>query len=246
MKILRFKENNAYQPIKSFGYKEELCPSVWDGFKLRPNIRKQLNKIAKDFVKSTDIPMEIVDIHLVGSLVNYNWDMKYSDYDLHIIVDFKKVDENMELLRITFDSLKTLWNKKHDIEVSGFEVEVYLQDVDDEINSNGIFSLKTNEWLKKPEKLEYEVNTKEIKDKSKSIINDIDDLEKDKDGSDYKKLYSRATKILKKIKKFRKMSLNKPNGEYSTGNLIFKLLRRNGYTSKVMDLKTYFYDKQFE
>jgi hypothetical protein len=34
--------------------------------------------------------------------------------------------------------------------------------------------------------------------------------------------------------------------EYSVGNLLFKLLRRNVYVSKIMELKKYAYDKQFE
>ena len=36
------------------------------------------------------------------------------------------------------------------------------------------------------------------------------------------------------------------SGELSIGNLVFKLLRRNGYIEKIMDLKRKSYDKQFK
>ena len=36
------------------------------------------------------------------------------------------------------------------------------------------------------------------------------------------------------------------SGEFSTGNLVFKLLRRNGYVEKVMDMKNKSYDQQFK
>ena len=36
------------------------------------------------------------------------------------------------------------------------------------------------------------------------------------------------------------------DGELSLGNLVFKLLRRNGYIEKIMKLKKKSYDKQFK
>ena len=50
---------------------------------------------------------------------------------------------------------------------------------------------------------------------------------------------------MKKIKDFRKSGLDCEDGEFSVGNLVFKLLRRNGYIEKVMKIKRYAYDKQF-
>ena len=47
---------------------------------------------AQDFYENVDFPTDVVDIALCGSLCNYNWSEKYSDYDLHVIIDFDKVD----------------------------------------------------------------------------------------------------------------------------------------------------------
>jgi hypothetical protein len=53
-------------------------------------------------------------------------------------------------------------------------------------------------------------------------------------------------KIWKKIKTYRQSGLDSESGEFSLGNLVFKLLRRNGYIGKVMALKRKLYDKQFK
>jgi hypothetical protein len=46
-----------------------------------------------------------------------------------------------------------------------------------------------------------------------------------------------------KIKKFRKCGLDK-GGEYSTENLVFKVLRRNGYIEKLYDFENELMDKR--
>ena len=45
----------------------------------------------------------IEDLRLTGSLANYNWS-EYSDVDLHLVVDFEKIDEDIELVKAFFDS----------------------------------------------------------------------------------------------------------------------------------------------
>jgi hypothetical protein len=51
--------------------------------------------------------------------------------------------------------------------------------------------------------------------------------------------------LWKKIKDFRRSGL-KNSGEFSIENLVFKLLRRNGYIQSFQDLKRKYYDKQFK
>ena len=72
----------------------------------------------------------------------------------------------------------------------------------------------------------------------------IDDIEEGKDDS-YNEFKEKIDSAWKKIKDFRKSGLESEGGEFSVGNLVFKLLRRNGYVSKIMDLKREKYDKQF-
>jgi hypothetical protein len=71
-----------FEPIKSFYLKDELSPKVWDGNKIKQDIREQLLTVSQDFYNTTDLDAEIKDIILTGSLANYNWSNKYSDFDL--------------------------------------------------------------------------------------------------------------------------------------------------------------------
>lgn len=75
------------------------------------------------------------------------------------------------------------------------------------------------------------------------VIDDIIDESKEKD---YDELEPKIKKVWQKIKNYRKSGLESESGEFSIGNLVFKLLRRNGYISKVMELKRNLYDKQFK
>jgi hypothetical protein len=74
----------------------------------------------------------------------------------------------------------------------------------------------------------------------------VDDLEDQVDEDKYEKFIEKVKKVWEKVKNYRKSGLESEGGEFSLGNLVFKLLRRNGYINKVMKLKRYAYDKQFE
>ena len=109
-------------------YNETLCPEVWDKtgetYTLKPEIRKNLVQIFKDFVadKSTDaeIKLKIQDVVLVGSITNYNW-TPYSDVDMQVIVDYKTVDADEKKPAAFLDGLKSGWNKAHEIKINGLE-----------------------------------------------------------------------------------------------------------------------------
>jgi hypothetical protein len=85
-----------------------------------------------------------------------------------------------------------------------------------------------------------------IKEKSKNIIMVIDDIIEESNDKNYDELEPKIKKVWGKIKNYRKSGLESESGEFSIGNLVFKLLRRNGYIGKVMELKRDLYDKQFK
>jgi len=249
-KFLEFNKKDL-EPIKSFYLKESLNPKLWDDFKLDKEIREDLLKIGKDFFDSVELECEVKDIVFCGSLCNYNWSEKYSDYDLHIIINFKDVDENLELVEKLCDYAKKKWNLDHDIFLKGFEVEVAIQnekDLKESIKTDrmgGAFSVMKNKWVKKPEKVEFVPDEKTIKKKATAIMEVVDEIESKIEEDKYPIVEKKLDSIWKKIKKSRQSGLEE-GGEFSTGNLVFKLLRRNGYVAKVMDMKKTSYDNQFK
>jgi predicted nucleotidyltransferase len=233
--------------LKSFEPQDELNPKVWEGNKkepkLKPEIRERLLEIAYEFIEFLDVEIVVTDIILTGSLSNYNWS-KYSDFDLHIVANFQQYQENqIELYEKLFNLKKMLFNQKHDITIKGYEVELYVQNETESHFSSGVYSILFDEWANVPEKEDVTVDKELIKGKAKQWMNIIDDLLdaiKDDDTSTAKKM---VQKYKDKLKKYRTCGLEN-GGEYSTENLVFKILRRNGYIEKLHDSTTKILDKK--
>lgn len=229
--------------LSSFKVKEELNPKIFDeNQKLHNEIRTRLLTIADDFFDTLELPwVDVVDITLTGSLANYNWS-KFSDVDLHILIDYNEVDDNESLVSEYLAAKKNLWNDKHDIKIKGYDVELYAQDVNEEHISTGVYSVLWDDWLVKPQKLNPKIDTKKVKQKASSIIDSYDNLLESLDNGEYDKVIRRIGIIRQKIKKMRQTGLDS-EGEFSYENITFKVLRRMGFLDKLSDLETFAYDK---
>jgi hypothetical protein len=249
MKINKYFEfvQADLEPVKSFHLKDRLNPKVWDNTnEMNREVREQLLQIANDFYEQTDIDAEIKDIILTGSLANYNWSEKYSDYDLHILIDFKDVSDDVELVKKFVDGARKIFNDNYDLKIAGYEVEVYIQDLEEPHKSTGIYSIKDDKWLVKPIKIDFELDEEAVKEKARSVMMRINDLEEEVGKIEHEKFIERVNKVWEKIKNFRKSGLAEESGELSIGNITFKLLRRNGYITKIIDMKKKSYEKQFK
>jgi hypothetical protein len=226
--------------IKSFETKEELSPQIFEGNKMRDDIKDKLLEIADDFIESLGVDFFIHDIVLTGSLANYNWS-DFSDVDLHIMIDFKESKYNSDILKEFFDAKKAVWNEKHEVIVKGYDVELYVQDVEEEHVSSGVYSVLHDKWLVKPSKNKAKIDDRKILSKGEEFAKKIDALiaQSQKGVNVLDKIES----LRKKLKEFRQSGLD-TGGEYSYENLTFKLLRRNGYIEKLLKLKTSITDKK--
>lgn len=226
--------------IKTFQHKSTLSKNIFDkDKKMIDEVRKKVLEISDAFIEFLGIKFFIHDITLTGSLANYNWS-NYSDFDLHLIIDFENYDYPVEFLKEFFDAKKNIWNDKHDIKIKNYDVELYVQNISDEHYSNGVYSVLNNKWISEPKKLKLKINDKKILDKSDYYSKLIDDLiKKFNDGQNIEK---QAFSLYQKIKNFRKSGLSS-DGENSYENLTFKLMRRNGYIKKLLDLRNSIVDK---
>jgi hypothetical protein len=228
-------------------YHEELNPLVWSDFKIDETIRLKLIDIAKDYYGDDEDRPEIKDIQLIGSLCNYNYN-KFSDFDVHISIDFSEMNDDIDLVREYFDVDRLMWNFNHDITIKGYEVELYVEDIHDEKVSSGVYSLLNNKWLKKPKYAVPTVDQEEINFKYNTFVSGIDKLEElyndIKTPTLAKEYYQFCKDYRKKISRYRKFGLADA-GEYSTPNLVFKKLRNSGHIKKILDLTNKFYDKVY-
>ena len=239
--------------LSSFNIKKHLNPKFWKDGKLDSRIRLKLLDISDDFIDTLGVSwVKPKDVIITGSLSNFNWNKNFSDIDLHVLMDFKEVDEKTEFVKEYFDAKKKIWNEQHEgLNIYGFPVEVYVQDVNEEHTSSGVYSLDKNEWIVEPkrEKLtNAKVNKEYIKEKVAHYVNLIDALEKqfEEAGDDeYKvrKTSERAEKLFKAIKGERTKEFSRGKGEISNGNIVFKCLRRMDYIGILMDIRNKTYDK---
>jgi predicted nucleotidyltransferase len=216
-------------------FNDELNPLLWDGEnKLKDDVRNRLLKIAVEFIKSCKIEdYTYNDIVLVGSMANFTYTPQ-SDIDIHIVVDFSQFKADETILGEYFDAKKDLWSNAHDIKINGHNVECYVQNSQEPYTSLGVYSLMKKDWIREPIKKMVSVDEGNIQVKAAAFMNAIDKLEERfKNGED---VALELKKIKDKIKNMRKNGLYK-EGEYSTENLVFKVLRNSGYLEKVINLK---------
>jgi predicted nucleotidyltransferase len=257
--IIRIDNFISEGRINAF-YSDELNPDIWSRevvkgksqWTLDESVREKLLEIGEDFFsKFKEIfgEREYEDIILTGSLANYNY-TEYSDFDVHVIMNLKGIDdEHPEILNEAVQGIRFRWNLRHDIKIKGYDVELFLQSLDDPDASTATYSLTKNIWIKNPKYDVPYVDEIELERKYLSYVYDIDQLETrllhgSKIPSNAKDLYKRAKSVKEKIQKMRNESLRK-EGEFSIGNLTFKKLRNTGYIEKIINIITKSYDKIF-
>jgi hypothetical protein len=219
---------------------------------LDSRIRIKLLEIADDFIDFLGVDwVKPEDITITGSLANFNWDKKHSDIDLHILMDYSKVDERVDFVDRYFYSLKELWNEEHkDLKIFGFPIEVFVQDTKKEHTSSGVYSLEKDKWLEEPEReklSKQKVNKNKIKNAVSKYTKKIDALyerSKEMKTDEYKarKVYEDAEKLFDEIKNLRRKDLSNSGNEINEGNIIFKCLRRLGYIEKLDSIINKGYD----
>jgi len=230
--------------LSSFEFHDELNEDFWnqEEQRLDPEIRQKLLAIANDFWGSLEVgDAEYDDITFTGSLAAHNYS-QFSDVDLHILVDFSDVDDKVDLVREYFNAMKSIWNRLHDILIKGYEVEIYVQDVNDPHEAQGLYSVLNNNWIKKPVLDKQDFDKDNIKKKAAGLMDQIDRLQPLIDEGKYEEAEKYADKLKEKIRKMRKTGLETV-GAYSVENLAFKVLRRNDYLGKLSDAKREAYDK---
>jgi len=222
-----------------------LEPQIWKNNRLNPDIKQNLLAIAIDFFDELgfgdDFKGQIEDITLTGSVANFNW-TKHSDIDLHLIIDFSKIDENYDLVREYFSAKTSNWNKLHEIKIFGYEVEVYVQDSGEEHFSSGVYSIKDDKWIVEPVRKEPKIDASMVMRKVKSFSDMVERAEDFHDDKDFQGAHAFSIKLAKKIKKFRQSGLE-DRGEYSFENLAFKFLRNSGIIKNLFDVRNKSYDK---
>ena len=225
---MNLKELDSFKISDAVTFHDKLNPALWTGNKLRPEVKNQLEEIAKDFLEEMGInDLDVRDITISGSNAAYSY-TKHSDLDLHILVNINDLPNN-EIYREFFDAKKSLYNDSHNITIHGVPVELYVQDAAQPSITLGEYSLQDDKWLRIPTKRRANFDQNATKAKYEKLL----DIVKQAIASNN---LNKIQKILKKIKQYRQAGLDK-GGEFGPENLAFKALRSQGYITKLYDLR---------
>lgn len=237
--------NNFQKILNSFSVQETLNPKIWQNpddpqkSKMIPKVKNALMRISEEFIEYLGEEVFVEDIVLTGSLSNFNWS-EFSDFDLHIIVDFQQFEDESPLYKELYNLKKQVFNDKHDIKIFGYDVELYAQDNEEPHFATGVYSVMDDEWVTRPKKLENEIDKSVLEKKIKNWTEKIDKVIETNEYEDDKKIID---SIKEKLKDYRKSGLEK-EGELSYENLVFKFLRRSGHIEKLFDISNKALDKE--
>lgn len=196
---------------------DNLNPVIWENNKLRPEVKQKILMLIDEFQSTLEIPLTILDINIVGSNASYNYTDK-SDVDVHIVTNFEEYGYPQEFIDAAMNAFKTNFNNKYDIEYKGYDVEVYIEDIKSSPQSNGIYSVLQDRWIRYPSKVSVpDVNLEPELSALRSNIYRVINSGSEQDIID----------IIDNLYIMRRNSLLS-DGEFGKGNLIFKQLRNEG------------------
>ncbi len=200
----------------------ELNPKLWQGGRLDGKVRQKLLDIARAFVSFVGIDLDVKDYTITGSNANYTW-TKYSDLDLHVIIEGTPTESQREL----FTAKKALWAEYHNITVRGLPVECYVQGQEETHHSTGVYSIIDNTWIREPQRTEPDLDDQAVEAKKDSVLSQIEQALLAKD-------LEKLRTVKDKITQMRRAGLDRA-GEYSVENVVFKILRNLGLIDQITD-----------
>ena len=223
---MNLKEFDNFSLSDAIRFHDELNPAIFDGEKMKSDVREQLLLIAEDFIDHLGVNhLDVDDITISGSSAAYTY-TPHSDIDLHILVDMSKFKDD-DVYRELFDAKKTIYNDQHDITINGFEVELYVQDTNKPVISLGEYSVMNDNWIKLPRKRKAHIDQENTRLKYQKLYRLAEFAAK---SNNVKKIEN----VLRTIKKYRQAGLDR-HGEFGPENLAFKILRRKGIIGHLYD-----------
>lgn len=225
-------------------YHKQLNPKLWKlvntKYDLKSEVLRALLKAAHAFYLFLELPtLDVHDIIITGSNCNYNW-TDSSDIDLHLIIDIKKASvKHGKVLEKYLSAQKKVWNELRDINIYDIPVEFYIQDINEKHTSTGVYSIQRQRWNIYPDYQKPTIDDELIKHKANDLLSRISEII---DNCNKPRVLENT---LEKLKNMRKSGLEKHNGEFSSENLIFKVLRDNGVIEDLVNRYNELIDEQY-
>jgi len=201
-------------------FHRHLNQKIWLRRAMRPEVRLKLLESALTFYEFLKVPVRVADIVLTGSNAAFNYTVQ-SDLDVHLIVPYAQTG-SPSLAENLFLTKKALWASYYDIKVRGQPVELYVEDKASPAQSNGVYSLLRDRWVREPKAVPPALNDSAITRKVEGLAAEITALmDAHPPAEDIDRLFA-------KLHAMRQSGLQ-DGGEFAVDNISFKVLRALGY-----------------
>ena len=231
MNITELDQYNLSDAVK---FNQTLNPRLWDDREqMRPEVREALLRIAEDFREFLGVDdLQLKDITVSGSNAAYTY-TPGSDIDLHLVVDMP--EQNADVYQELFNAKKFQYNNEHDIKIGNADVELYVQPSGQPHHSQGIFSIKNNQWQSVPQRRKIAID-------DQCVIHKTEDLQQRIDSAIESGSQETMQRLWDKIKNMRQTGLESA-GEFGCDNLVFKMLRKSGHIEQLKQAKLSAHDQ---
>jgi hypothetical protein len=213
--------------LKEYQTQSTLNPKLWIDGKLKPQLHDGFMNIAQHFYEFLEIPADMIDVILIGSSANYNW-TKFSDIDIHVVINYLKIGNNLHLVENYLYAKKSIWNTNYPLKYKGMNIELYAQDSNSNLHSTvGVYSIMNRAWIHKPNSTTISIDDDAIQQKAQPYEYEIDSMKEDDP-----QITLKIKDLLKRLRNLRQSGLE-AEGEYSIENLAYKHLRNSGHLSRL-------------
>ena len=208
-----------------------LDPRLWDGDKLRPDVRTRALEIVTDLFADLKMPdLTIKNVEIRGSTVSYEYDDS-ADLSVRVFLDTSNYKGDVKqlnaLLKTYTDYLEAVYEGNLLLRGVPLEPQFYALKSPSQEPQVGIghYSLTDDTWMEHPSMQESRFDRNQIMADAKDFIAKYNGL-----VSDYfadKKAFdcSRLGAFTKEMRSYRGAGIDK-DGTRSTPNLTYRMLRR--------------------
>lgn len=206
-------------------YAKEFNPKLFDGDKVKPEVREKMIMIAQEFERFIGVKIKVQDIVFKGSNANFNY-TKNSDIDLHLVAPVKN-EKDKELI----EAKRLVWKKKYaSINILGYPVELMVEEPGKVHSSAAVYSVTRDEWVAKPKYEKPKIDKAAIDQLARKWMSEL--RAAIRTGS-----VKQIIKARQAIIGVRTKALDGSYGaEYKTENLAYKRIRDAGIFDTIADI----------
>lgn len=219
----------AIKTITSFPL--DLDPRLWDGGKLRPDVRDRVLEIVNQHFADLGMPeLRIAEVETQGSTISYEYD-ENSDLSARVFLDtssYKGDVKNLNaLLKLYTNYLETMHEGQVTVSGVPLEVQFYAIKTDRLQPEKGIghYSISGDAWIERPTQQPDRFSPDQMLVDAKHFIAAYNGVVSDyfaaKKGFDC----GRFTALSSEMRDYRHAGIVK-DGTRSTANLTYRMLRR--------------------